>query len=94
MSATGAENGTTHEDLVQRVARLEGAVDCRCRRHRPWWMCWVMVWLVFGAIHSFGWYGWGGRSWGMAWPTVFLLFVAVMYFVRERRDAQCCGGKR
>jgi hypothetical protein len=93
MTTSGAENGSSNEELAQRVARLEGAMGHR-REHRPWWLCWVMVWLVFSAVRSFGWHCGDGRFWGMAWPMGVLLVCAVMYFVRERRDASFHGGNR
>jgi hypothetical protein len=93
MAISENENGSSHGDLVQRVARLEGAVGCRGHQ-RIWGMGWMMVWLAFAAVNSFRHSG-DGSPWRMAWPAGFLVFFAVMYFVRDRREHDLCfGGKR
>jgi len=102
MTDPGVENGTKYEDLVQRVARLEGAVgdgrDYRSRRRsgHPWWMIWALLWLVLPAIDRFPVLrGEFGSPWGMAWPVGVLVVIGVIYYLRER-DARgtTTGGRR
>ena len=42
MTISENQNGSTQEDLAQRVARLEGAMSSRGSRH-SWWMGWALV---------------------------------------------------
>ncbi|HXB62464.1 MAG TPA: hypothetical protein VNU94_06400 [Acidobacteriaceae bacterium] len=98
--ASGRQNGAegaTQEELLQRIARLEGAMEERRRYwhgHRPWWMGWVMVWLLISLFHGFGGWGWNWE-WGghCIWPSGILAFVLAMCVLREIRWHRGNGGK-
>jgi hypothetical protein len=91
----GAE-GASREELLQRIARLEGAMEERHRYwhgHRPWWMGWVMVWLLISLFHGFGGWGWGWGGRGL-WPSGILGFILLMCVLREIRWHRGNGGKK
>ena len=96
MSDFGGQSGSegaSREELLQRIARLEGAMgERRSYSHRPWWMCWLMVWLVISLFRGFGGWGWG---WGghCIWPSGILMFVVVMCVLREIRWHRGSGGR-
>lgn len=96
----GGAEGASREELLQRIARLEGAMEEQRHRYwhgpRPWWMGWVMVWLVISLFHGFagwGWnWGWGWNGHGI-WPSGILVFILVMCVMREIRWHRGNGGR-